>query len=75
METITDMNFDMGLTSKQKAFLTRWLEKQKAPTAKRRNPTPPCGQQKVPNPKWTDDAWFEERYGDPAYYNRIKGLD
>jgi hypothetical protein len=46
-----ELNFDMELTSKQEAFLTRWLEKRKAPTAKRRNPTPPCGQQKDPNPK------------------------
>jgi hypothetical protein len=65
----------MPLTPQQEAFLTRWLKKRKAPTIERRNPTPPCSQQKDPNPKWSDDAWFEERYGDPDYYNRIKGLD
>jgi hypothetical protein len=35
---------------------------------------PPARHQKVQNPKWTDDAWFEKRYGDPDYYNRIQGL-
>ena len=34
----------------------------------------PTRYQKVQNPKWTDDAWFEKRYGDPEYYTRVKGL-
>lgn len=35
----------------------------------------PTGHQKHENPKWSDDSWFEKRYGDPDYYYRIKGLN
>lgn len=34
----------------------------------------PAGHRKNQNPKWSDDMWFEKRYGDPGYYSRIKGL-
>lgn len=36
---------------------------------------PPTGHQRHENPKWSDDSWFEKRYGDPDYYRRIKGLN
>jgi hypothetical protein len=69
----------MPLTPRQEAFLKHWLKKRNAPV-NRRNGKPPVRDSKDPNPrdpnpKWSDDAGFEKRYGDPNYYNRIKGLD
>ena len=29
---------------------------------------------KSQNLKWNDDSSFEERYGDPDYYTRVRGL-
>ena len=34
----------------------------------------PGSHEKYQNPKWSDDTWFEKRYGDPGYYSRVKGL-
>ena len=36
---------------------------------------PPCGHQRYESPKWSDESWFEKRFGDPEYYHRIKGLN
>jgi hypothetical protein len=53
--------------------LANWLKKTKEPTGllSRKSPYKP---HKDANPKWSDDAWFEKRYGDPNYYTRVKGL-
>ena len=59
----------MHLTPTQNSFVEDWLKKRKQPTVLRKRIAT-----KDQNPKWIDDRWFEERYGDPAYYNRIKGL-
>jgi hypothetical protein len=56
----------------QKSLLENWLKERKEPVDLRRRKLP--AGQKVQNPKWTDDAWFEKRYGDPGYYSRVKGL-
>jgi hypothetical protein len=61
----------MPLTPMQ---FSRTDPKRKEPVDLRRR-QPPARYQKVQNPKWTDDAWFEKRYGDPDYYSRIKGLN
>jgi len=34
----------------------------------------PVDHRRNQNPKWTNDTWFEKRYGDPNYYSRVKGL-
>ncbi len=57
----------------QEAVLEDWLRKRNKnvfPLIRRSGDRNQKGQ----NPKWTDDKWFEERYGDPDYYHRIKGL-
>ena len=56
------------LTPTQDSLLEHWLKK---PVVL---PMPKTRHQKSQNLKWTDDVWFEERYGDPHYYTRIKGL-
>jgi len=64
----------MPLTPIQESFLNNWLKRRKGPVAlPRRQPT--LRDQKNQNPKWSDDTWFEKKYGDPDYYKRIKGLD
>ena len=45
------------------------MKKRKEPVALRRRKPPDQ------NPKWSDDLWFEKKYGDPDYYTRIKGLN
>ena len=63
----------MQLTPAQVLSAEDSLKKQKEPAVIQR----PIGLHrtyKQPSPKWLDDAWFEKRYGDPDYYNRIKGL-
>jgi hypothetical protein len=60
--------------SMQEKFIARWLEKQKSPHAARSRALAPGGKQKA-NPKWSDDNWFEKRYGDPGYYKKVKGLE
>ena len=55
----------------EETFLEKWLKKRKELVAPRRRP---LTDQKNQNPKWTDDTWFEKKYGDPDYYTRIKGL-
>jgi len=53
--------------------LEQWLTQRQEPAAlpKRRTAGKPA---KVQNPKCNDDKWFEQRYGDPGYYSRVKGL-
>jgi hypothetical protein len=50
------------------------LTPSKEPVASRKR-KPPAGHEKNQNPKWSDDRWFEKRYGDPDYYSRVKGLN
>jgi hypothetical protein len=64
----------MPLTPIQESILESWLRKQQEPVVPRRLQTP-GRHQKDKNPKWSDDAWFEKRFGDPDYYKRIRGLD
>jgi hypothetical protein len=59
------------LTPTQKSLLENWSKK---PVDSRKR-KPPGGQEKNQNPKWSDDRWFEKRYGDPDYYIRVKGLN
>lgn len=61
----------MPLTPTQKSLLENWS---KGPVASRKH-KPPSGHEKNQNPKWSDDRWFEKRYGDPNYYSRVKGLN
>ncbi len=55
-------------------FLEDWLKRRKEPVVPEKR-KPLVGPRKGQNPKWNDDTWFEKRFGDPDYYNRIKGLD
>jgi hypothetical protein len=57
----------------QDSLLESWLRERQKPVLPRKRQIP-SGQQKAQNPKWTDDAWFKEEYGDPDYYTRVKGL-
>jgi hypothetical protein len=52
--------------------LERWLTKRQQPALPKRRTEGKAA--KVQNPKWNDDKWFEQRYGDPDYYSRVKGL-
>ncbi|MFY9727056.1 MAG: hypothetical protein WB579_08830 [Bryobacteraceae bacterium] len=61
----------MPLTPTQNSLLENWS---KEPVDLRRRKSP-AEQRKGQNPKWTDDTWFEKRYGDPDYYSRVKGLN
>jgi hypothetical protein len=65
----------MPLTPTQEAFLAKWLKKEKTPRAPRNRTPPSSSKPNDPNPKWSDDTWFEKQYGDPGYYKRVKGLD
>jgi hypothetical protein len=64
----------MSHTPTQESFLENWLKRRQGPVALRRR-KPVGAERKGQNPKWSDDAWFEKKYGDPDYYNRIKGLN
>jgi hypothetical protein len=61
----------MPLTPTQKSLLESWA-KEPVDLRKRK---PPGGHEKHQNPKWSNDRWFEKRYGDPDYYSRVKGLN
>jgi hypothetical protein len=63
----------MPLLPTEVSPLENGLEKLKEPADPLRD-KPPAGHQKGQNLKWSDDARFRERFGDPEYYNRIKGL-
>jgi len=62
------------LTPSQKSLLENWLNIRREPADLRERKSS-AGQRKGQNPKWTNDTGFERRYGDPDYYNRVKGLD
>ena len=64
----------MQLTPTQESFMEGWLKKRREPAVLRKRKAP-VGHQKAQNLKWTDDSWFEKRYGDPDYYKRVKGLE
>ena len=64
----------MAHTLTQEVLLESWLKKQKQGVDLPRR-KPPTGHHKHKNPKWSDDTWFEKRFGDPDYYHRIKGLN
>lgn len=67
----------MALTPEQEAFLEQWLKRRASGKElggpQRRKPS--AKNLKKQNPKWSADSWFEARYGDPDYYDRIKGLN
>jgi hypothetical protein len=54
----------------QEVALERWLRKRYELAIQ-----PPRTHRKNQNPKWNDDEWFEKKFGDPAYYNRVNGLE
>jgi hypothetical protein len=64
----------MPLKQIDESPLESWLRKHRGPVVPR-NRQLPSKHQKDQNPKWNDDAWFEKQYGDPHYYDRVKGLD
>ncbi len=59
------------LNPTQHPLLEKWS---KGPVDLRKR-KPPSARQINQNPKWSDDTWFEKRYGDPDYYSRVKGLN
>lgn len=61
----------MPPTPTQNSLLENWSKK----LVDLRKRKPPGGHEKNQNPKWSDDRWFEKRFGDPHYYSRIKGLN
>jgi hypothetical protein len=61
----------MPLIPTQKSLLEDWLKKP-VDLPKRK---PPCAHPINQNPKWSDDKWFEKKYGDPDYYKRVRGLN
>jgi hypothetical protein len=63
----------MPLTPIQEVIFERWLRKRLEPVLprKRQIPSKPKTNQ---NPKWTDDTWFEKRYGDPDITLGLKGF-
>jgi len=64
----------MPLKPLDETTLESWLKKRRTPIVPLKRPSP-GKPQKDPNPKWSDDGWFEKQYGDPHYYDRVKGLD
>jgi len=60
----------MPLASTQEVVLEDWLKK--PIDLKRKSPG---AHQTDKDAKWTDDAGFEKRYGDPEYYKRVNGLE
>ena len=64
----------MPLVPTQEVRQEHWLKKDKEPVDLRKR-KPPGGHEKHQNPKWSNDRWFEKRYGDPDYYSRVKGLN
>ena|ERR1017187_1254589 len=59
------------LAPTQESLLEDWLKK---PNDLRKRKSP-SAHQTDKNPKWTDDAGFEKRYGDPNYYTRVRGRE
>ena len=69
--TIRETREPVPLTPTQKSLLEN-SSKEPVDLRKRK---PPGARQINQNPKWSDDRWFEKRYGDPDYYSRVKGLN
>jgi hypothetical protein len=64
----------MPLTPAQNSFLEGWLKRRKRAVDLRRL-KPQARPKKDQSPKWSDDMSFEKLYGDPHYYDRVRGVD